>query len=82
MINSKEKLIPSHRVNSPSWLPVRRRRPPGVQERHITGEEFLARVTWARWVRKAVEGMGSPPREEPTSPRGRPIHLICCYCEE
>ena len=56
---------------------MRRRRPPGVQERHITGEEFLARVVWARWVRKATEGIGSPPREEPTSPRGSPIHLIC-----
>lgn len=25
--------------------------------------------------------MGSPPREEPTSPRGRPIHLIYVWRE-
>ena len=56
-ISSKLKVSPSHSVNSPSWFPVRRRRPPGVKERVMTGEEFLARVTCAMCVRNAVDGV-------------------------
>lgn len=56
-ISSNEKVRPSQSVNSPSWLPVRRRLPPGVKLSVMTGDEFLARVTWAMCVRYAVELM-------------------------
>lgn len=56
-ISSNENVSPSQSVNSPSWFPVSNLRPPGVKERDITGEEFLALVTCAMCVRNAVEGV-------------------------
>ena len=58
MMSSKPKVIPSHNVNSPSWFPVNSRRPPGVQLKHIIGVEFFARVTWAKYVTYALDGLG------------------------
>ena len=48
--DSNEKVMPSQSVNSPSWLPVSKRRPPGVHDKAMMGVEFLARVTWAMYV--------------------------------
>jgi len=51
IINSKLKVAPSQSVNSPSWLPVSNRRPPGVQLKHSNGDWFFDLVRWAMYVR-------------------------------
>ena len=60
IINSKEKVIPSHNVNSPSWFPVNKRLPPGVHDNDMTGLEFFARVTCANCVQYTLAGLLYP----------------------
>mmetsp|Transcript_7088 Transcript_7088/g.24386 ORF Transcript_7088/g.24386 Transcript_7088/m.24386 type:complete len:287 (-) Transcript_7088:291-1151(-) len=57
MMVSKLKHMPFHRVNSPLWQPVRRRRPPGVHTRAFTGHLILFVLTWTNLVLKLLAGV-------------------------
>ena len=81
MMSSKPNVIPSHKVNSPSWFPVNNLRPPGVQLKHMTGVEFLARVTCAKKVTYAQDGLGEETVEIGIPMRRRYAEWGCKWLE-